>query len=85
MTMKSRQQLMCCITEASFAIDDTTLFLDTHPDDEEALEYYQAYREIRKQAIKEYRDNYGPITSYDVAEADVWTWISEPWPWEGVC
>ena len=85
MTMKSRQQLMCCITEASFAIDDATLFLDTHPHDEEALEYYQAYREIRKQAIKEYRDCYGPISSYDVAEADVWTWISEPWPWEGVC
>jgi spore coat protein JB len=85
MTNKTREQLMCVITESSFAIDDVKLYLDTHPCDKEALEYYQNYRKIRKEAIKEYRDCYGPISSYDVAEANVWTWIDEPWPWEGVC
>lgn len=85
MTNKSREQLMCCITQASFALDDCRLFLDTHPFDKEALEYFQTYRVIRKEAMKEYRDCYGPISSYDVAPANVWTWLEEPWPWEGAC
>lgn len=85
MTNKSREQLMCIITEASFALDDVKLYLDTHPCDKEALEYYQHYRQIRKEAMKEYRDCYGPISAYDVAEDNVWTWINSPWPWEGAC
>ncbi len=85
MTNRSREQLMCIITEASFALDDVKLFLDTHPYDKEAMEYYQNYRLIRKEAMNEYRDCYGPISAYDVAEADMWTWINDPWPWEGAC
>jgi spore coat protein JB len=82
---RSREQLMCCITEVSFAIDDVKLYLDTHPCDKEALEYYENYRQLRKEAIKEYRDCYGPISSYDVKTENVWTWVTEPWPWEGAC
>lgn len=85
MANKSREQLMCIITEASFALDDVKLFLDTHPNDAEALEYYQMYREIRNEAMREYRDCYGPISAYDVETSNVWTWIDEPWPWEGAC
>ncbi len=85
MTNKSREQLMHCIQQASFAIDDSALFLDTHPCNKEAMEYYQKYRELRKELVKEYRDCYGPISYYDVAPANEWTWVNEPWPWEGEC
>jgi spore coat protein JB len=85
MTTKSREQLMMCITEVSFALDDCVLFLDTHPCNKEAMEYYQNYRELRKQLMAEYRDCYGPISSYDVEDANVWTWVNDPWPWEGAC
>lgn len=85
MTTRSREQLMQAITEASFAIDDCVLFLDTHPCNKEALEYYQAYRAIRKDLVSEYRDCYGPISYYDVNTDNEWTWINEPWPWEGAC
>lgn len=82
---KNREQLFCTITESSFALDDARLFLDTHPTNQEALDYFAKYEAIRKQALKEYRDCYGPIVSYDVNADNVWTWINEPWPWEGVC
>lgn len=85
MTSMTRNQLFDCITQASFAIDDVKLYLDTHPCDKEALEYYQKYRQVREEAMKDYRDCYGPISAYDVAEANVWTWINDPWPWEGEC
>ena len=35
-------------------------------------------------AISEYEKCYGPITRYNVESTDKWTWICEPWPWEGV-
>lgn len=85
MTSMTRNQLFECITQSSFAIDDVKLYLDTHPCDKEAMEYYQKYRQVREEAMKDYRDCYGPISAYDVAEANEWTWINSPWPWEGEC
>jgi spore coat protein JB len=76
---------MKIIYETSFALDDCRLFLDTHPYDKEALEYYETYRELRQQAVDEYVECYGPLSWYDKEPSDVWTWIDEPWPWEGVC
>lgn len=50
----------------------------------EALDYYKKYRIQRIQAIKEYENCYGPITKFGVESDDKWTWICDPWPWEGV-
>ena len=42
------------VYEASFAVDDVILYLDTHPDDQDALNYYQYVSELRKQAMDAY-------------------------------
>ena len=44
------------VYEASFAVDDVILYLDTHPDDQDALNYYQYVSELRKQAMDDYED-----------------------------
>ena len=40
------------VYEASFAVDDVILYLDTHPDDQDALNYYQYVSELRKQPMR---------------------------------
>jgi len=82
--MKNPEQrkLFNLINQVSFAMDDTRLFLDTHPHDGEALSYFKKMQEVRKQAICEYTRMYGPIVAYDVDNSNTWTWSSEPWPWE---
>lgn len=83
-----RQDLLHRINIVSFALDDTKLFLDTHPDDQEALAYFQEYNRIRKQALSDYAKYYGPLTLDSAASdcSDRWNWINEPWPWqEGGC
>ena len=40
----SREQLMNTINEVSFAVDDIKLYLDTHPDDEKALDFFKEKR-----------------------------------------
>ena len=78
-----KEKLMKIITRASFAIDDVKLFLNTHPNCQEALDYYQKAKKMREKAWEEYTDNYGPLSAYDVADEDYWTWNKGPMPWEG--
>lgn len=77
-----RKRLMQIINQASFAMDDVKLFLDTHPNCTEALEYYQKMQKMRQQAWKEYTMNFGPLSAYDVYVRKSWDWNNAPLPWE---
>ncbi len=77
--MKTMQQ----ITETGFAIDEALLYLDTHPCDEAALEQYQMLRCSYKKLADYYTQNFGPLTKTDVVSDNYFTWVSDPWPWEG--
>ena len=84
----SRKELLNQINTVSFAVNDIQLYLDTHPDDEEALAYFHKCKEQRVIAWEEYAACYGPLTidSMDESCGDRWNWINEPWPWqEGGC
>ena len=73
------------VYEASFAVDDVILYLDTHPDDQDALNYYQYVSELRKQAMDAYEAQCGPLMIDEVWSDNYWTWVNNPWPWEGEC
>ena len=80
----NRKQLFQWISEVSFAVTELTLYLDTHPDDLEALSYFNHYNEERKKALDLYAANYAPLTLDTVRpDDDHWIWALEPWPWEG--
>lgn len=83
----NRRELFEYINQISFAVDDVKLFLDTHHENQKALDYFQKYKEKRIEALKEYAEVYGPLTVDTVSEnSDCWSWINEPWPWqEGGC
>ncbi|MBO5199225.1 MAG: spore coat protein CotJB [Lachnospiraceae bacterium] len=81
----SRTDMMHRITELSFVLDDMRLFLDTHPDCREGLEYYNKYAALREEAVAEYTKLYGPLRFYDMTDDCKWQWATGPWPWEGVC
>ncbi len=82
MKLSEREELLRCIDTTSFAIDDVALYLDTHPKDKAALEYYEKVNTLRQQAVKEYTTHFGPLTIDDVNTKNMWSWIQEPWPWE---
>ncbi len=71
------------INMVSFAVNDIVLYLDTHPTDQEALAYFNHFREVRKKALKEYEDNFGPLTLDTAKPAQMWSWATQPMPWEG--
>lgn len=62
-----------------FAAWDVRLYLDTHPDDTEALE---TYRSLCRQTQNAGMPCGGSACHIADGDAANWTWISDPWPWE---
>jgi spore coat protein JB len=84
MAMTEQQNMMRRLQVQSFVLDDVRLYLDTHPDDQRALAYYQKYRKLKEQTEAEYVRAFGPINSCQVDSDTRWTWVDTPWPWEGM-
>lgn len=54
----NRRELFEYINQISFAVDDVKLFLDTHPGNQKALEYFQKYKEKRIEALQRNMQRY---------------------------
>ncbi len=80
----SRCMLRRQIDEASFAMDDAHLFLDTHPEDAVAFQYFKNAVALRQNVVNAYERQFGPIQVED-AVGNTWSWVTEKWPWEGDC
>ena len=79
---QDREAAMRRLQQADFALIDINLYLDTHPCCPNGLEYFRCMRIERDNALREYEENYGPITMDDADANCRWDWIDHPWPWE---
>lgn len=66
----------------SFALSELGLYLDTHKDDTEALELFNAYSELQGELMAEYEKSFGPLNLRDAGQGGTWNWVENPWPWE---
>lgn len=82
----NKENLLAWINQVSFAVNEMNLFLDTHPDDEEALTFFREKLGMRQEALKTYAQYYGPLTidTADDAMSRSFEWVQQPWPWEPV-
>ena len=64
-----------------FVILELALYLDTHRDDQEALEMYQTYQKMYHKGMMEYTQKYGPLNHRTPTEGE-YSWLDDPWPWE---
>lgn len=81
--MTERRKMMEEVYTTGFAADEARLFLDTHPDCREALEYYNQKSTLYNRAVEAYEENFGPIRPDHGGRSGSWSWAKEPWPWEG--
>lgn len=80
--MNGQHQLMYDIQIVSFLLKDAELFLDTHPDDAQALGFYNYYNQLLAALTQNYENQFGPLSPNSAANANHWSWTDEPWPWE---
>ena len=65
----------------AFAIQELALYLDTHRDDKEATELYQAYQKMYHKVLMDTAASGNPLTHHCPTEGE-YHWINDPWPWE---
>lgn len=83
--MAGKEQMLKDIGIVDFILTEFTLYLDTHPCDRGAMEYFNHYARIKNQLEREFSRKYFPLTN-DLAESDKeWRWGAAPLPWEGEC
>lgn len=95
--MRERKELMHRIYVVGFALDEIVLFLDTHPQDEQAFSYYETLQNQYQELRGEYIAMFGPLSQFDVISGRpcscndsryrraTWSWGEAPMPWEGGC
>lgn len=69
----------------NFALTDLSLYLDLHPNDQNALALYNQYNQILKQIEEKYNSMYPPLSqnSIYITKNNNWNWLTAAWPWEG--
>ena len=69
------------LRELEFALLETNLYLDTHPNSRKVLDYYKKVKAARDIMYEDYVKNNGPMFAADVRQ-DNWSWVDMPWPWQ---
>lgn len=77
-----RRMLMKEIYQLGFALVETVLYLDTHPADADALNYYHQIKKRYHMVMEMYAKEYGPLLNSNVMNENYWSWVATPMPWE---
>lgn len=78
----SKMDLLKKITVANFMVEDLSLYLNTHPNDCEAVDKYNHFLKEANEYKGMYEKYYGMISEHGSPNPCPWNWIKEPWPWE---
>lgn len=79
----NQKELYEWVMMLGFCAVDMMLYLDTHPDDEEALNYFNQCTALYNAAKQSYQERFGPLNAFSEQERSSWDWNTAPMPWEG--
>lgn len=79
----NQKELYEWIMMLGFCAVDMMLYLDTHPDDEEALNYFNQCNTLYNVAKQSYQEQFGLLNAFSEQERFSWDWNTAPMPWEG--
>ncbi|MED4343760.1 spore coat protein CotJB [Heyndrickxia coagulans] len=66
-----------------FAIVELNLYLDTHPDDQAAIEQYNTFVHARKKVKRAFEKQFGTLTNFGHSYSPTpFQWKEPPWPWQ---
>lgn len=80
--MDERMELLKKYNAYAFAAYDWNLYLDTHPNDKDAIAMFKKMVDKAKELRSEYQAKYGPLTAEASNDSERWNWIDNPWPWD---
>ncbi|ANB59154.1 cotJB family protein [Anoxybacillus sp. B7M1] len=80
---KEYYELLEQLQAVDFVLVELTLYLDTHPNDYQAIQQFNQFAQKRKQLKKQYEETYGPLQQFGNSYSSYpWNWDDTPWPWQ---
>ena len=84
-----REEMMNRLTAVSFALNDLTLYLDTHPHCEKGLALFYQLLDERLSLLSDFSGEFYPLTQISMITGEFnqnqYGWAEGPMPWEGAC
>lgn len=80
--MNEREELLNKLNAYAFAAYDWNLYLDTHPEDKEAIAMFHRMSGKARELKTEFEARFEPLTAEASANTEYWNWLDDPWPWE---
>ena len=79
-----RDELLKKLSELDFIAVDLALFLNTHPENTEAIQAYNQVITAADAVRMKYEEAYGPLCSFRsyASNTNHWEWNNNPWPWQ---
>ncbi|MGJ9386132.1 spore coat protein CotJB [Salipaludibacillus sp. CF4.18] len=66
-----------------FVLVELTLYLDTHPNDYDAINQFNEYSHARQTLKIKFEELFGPLQQYGNSYSGYpWNWDDPPWPWQ---
>ncbi|MCM3215514.1 spore coat protein CotJB [Niallia taxi] len=80
---KEYHQLLEQLQAVDFVLVELTLYLDTHPNDQDAINQFNHYVGERAKFKELYESKYGPLLQFGNSySGSPWDWKDGPWPWQ---
>ena len=83
--MTDKTKALMRVQTYGFALDEAILFLDNHPENPDAMEYYKKVQKEYDNAVEMYTSRFGPLQAKQVRTHSGWSWVEGCMPWESEC
>jgi spore coat protein JB len=71
------------LQQVDFALVELNLYLDTHPNDVQALQQFNQLVQQRQQLAYQFETQFGPLLGFGHSFSRFpWQWKETPWPWQ---
>lgn len=78
---RAQMEMLIELMELEFALTETALYLNTHPNDERALRIHNNNSAQYYRLKEAYEMQYGLLTNQGMSGYP-WNYVDEPWPWD---
>ena len=79
MMTSEREKSLQALSAVQFMAWELHLYLDTHPNDKNAMRRLQKYAAEYRARLADFEEKFGPLSPRTGAGA---AWLKNPWPWD---
>lgn len=77
--MNQCEKALWCLSSAQFVAWELHLYLDTHPEDEDAKRQLEEQLKKVDMLRRDFEDRYGALSAKTGSGRE---WLKNPWPWD---